>query len=134
PERYPRTRAGRNSTARSNANSASKVMPIKRNGNDKSHTSGQRMSASRASGQQGTNKRHQPTSKRSVFMVASPTHSVGTRTSARSPEVNLQTARPAPSFSWARIRAGAKHGRIGERNYRRREYHSRVHFDRVGTD
>jgi hypothetical protein len=36
-----------------------------------------------------------------------------------------EIVRPAPSFNWARIRAGAKHGRIGERSYRRTECHGR---------
>src|SRR5450755_2508693 len=64
-------RAGRSRTARRSANSASKVMPTRRNGRDKSHTNGQRTSASRARGQHRTNRMHQPTSTSRVLMAAS---------------------------------------------------------------
>jgi hypothetical protein len=52
-------RDGKNSMARNNANTASNVIPIKRNGMDKSHISGQSMSANKASGQQITHNNSQ---------------------------------------------------------------------------
>ena len=50
----PSNRAGRKSTARINANTAPKVIPINRNGSESSHTNGKRISASTASGQHST--------------------------------------------------------------------------------
>jgi hypothetical protein len=46
----PNNRAGRNSTARSSAKTASSVMPISRNGSEMSQTNGKRIRASRARG------------------------------------------------------------------------------------
>jgi hypothetical protein len=65
--RHPRSRAGSRSTARTSASSASKVMPISRNGSVKSQTTGKRISASRAKGQQSTNRMHQPTKRIRAF-------------------------------------------------------------------
>jgi hypothetical protein len=44
-------RAGKNKTVRNNSNTASTVMPIKRNGSNSSHTNGYSSNASKASGQ-----------------------------------------------------------------------------------
>ena len=65
--RHPKSRAGSSSTARTSASSASKVMPISRNGSVKSQTTGKRISASRAKGQQSTNRMHQPTKRIRAF-------------------------------------------------------------------
>src|ERR1700722_4282107 len=65
-------RAGRNKIARNNANMASKVIPIRRNGSDRSHTKGQRIMAMMASGQHSTNSRHQPTITSNAFTEVSP--------------------------------------------------------------
>jgi hypothetical protein len=53
-------RAGKNNTARKNANSASNVMPTNRNGNEISQTIGHSKNASSASGQHKTSSKHQP--------------------------------------------------------------------------
>jgi hypothetical protein len=65
---HPSKRAGRKSTVRNNAKTADTVMPIRRSGNDKSQTTGNRTSASSAMGQQSTNKIHQPTKRSRAFM------------------------------------------------------------------
>jgi hypothetical protein len=65
--RHPKSRAGSSSTARTSASSASKVMPISRNGSVKSQTIGKRISASRAKGQQSTNRMHQLTKRIRAF-------------------------------------------------------------------
>lgn len=59
-------------------------MPISRNGNDRSHTTGKSINASNANGQQRTNKMYHPTNKISAFIAS---HS-----STFAPEVN----RPVP--------------------------------------
>jgi len=69
--------------ARSRAKSASKVMPTKRNGSDKSHTNGHSTSASTASGQHRTDKRNHPTRTRRVFIAVHRCHSVGTHESVQ---------------------------------------------------
>ena len=58
--RWPKIRAGNISRALSNANTASKVMPIRRNGKDSNQNTGHNSSASKAIGQLTTNKMHQP--------------------------------------------------------------------------
>jgi hypothetical protein len=67
----PSSRAGRNSTALRKANKASKVMPMRRNGNDSSQTSGHKIKASKANGQQSTSKMHQPIKVMNDFIFAS---------------------------------------------------------------
>ncbi len=52
-----------------NANSALKVIPIRRNGNDTNQTNGKRISASNATGQQSTNKMHHPIKSIKTFML-----------------------------------------------------------------
>src|ERR1700686_3805918 len=70
--RYPNSRAGRNRMVRSKANMASNVMPIARNGSDKSHRKGQRTRARSASGQHNTHRRHQATIASNAFTEVSP--------------------------------------------------------------
>src|ERR1700689_5486011 len=70
--RYPSKRAGRNRIARNNANSASNVTPIRRNGKDKSHTKGKSTTARTAKGQHSTSNRHQPTITSNAFTGVSP--------------------------------------------------------------
>jgi len=65
--RHPKSRAGRSNSARTSANNASNVMPISRNGSVKSQTTGKRISASRAKGQQRTSRMHQPTKRIRAF-------------------------------------------------------------------
>src|SRR5450631_907154 len=72
PPRYPNRRAGKNSTARSSANSASQAIPTARNGSDNSHSRGHRKIARTASGQQNTKRRDQPTIKNRTFTRVSP--------------------------------------------------------------
>jgi hypothetical protein len=67
--RHPNNRAGRKSTVRTRENRALTEIPTSRSGNDKSHTTGNRISASSASGQQSTNKMHQPRNRSSVFIA-----------------------------------------------------------------
>src|SRR5690606_2874881 len=69
PGRQPRSRAGRKRIAPRKANSAENVMPTSRNGRKRSEASGQRTSASRASGQQSTKRRHQASSAISAFIA-----------------------------------------------------------------
>src|SRR5436190_24155636 len=65
---HPSTRAGRNSKARTSANTASSVIPINRNGKDKSQTIGKRIRASSATGQHSTNRMHHPTKRIRAFI------------------------------------------------------------------
>ena len=67
--RHPSKRAGKKSNVRISAKTASSVMPIRRNGRDKSQTTGKSMSAISATGQHSTNKMHQPTKRISAFML-----------------------------------------------------------------
>ena len=67
--RHPSKRAGKNSKARNIANIALTMMPISRNGRDKSQTIGNRTNASNAIGQHSTNKMHQLTKRISNFML-----------------------------------------------------------------
>jgi hypothetical protein len=55
----PKTLAGKNSSARKNAKTASQVMPIKRKGKDSNQITGQRISASKARGQHNTHNNNQ---------------------------------------------------------------------------
>jgi hypothetical protein len=64
---HPNRRAGSSSTARTSARSASNVMPTSRNGSAKSQTTGKRISARSAAGQESTNRMHQPTKRIRVF-------------------------------------------------------------------
>ena len=64
----PSNRAGRNSKVLINVNTAPIVIPIKRSGNDRSHTTGKRISARIAKGQHSTNRMHQPTNRIRAFM------------------------------------------------------------------
>jgi hypothetical protein len=63
-------RAGNNRIARRSANNASNVIPTRRNGSDRSHTSGHSTSASKAIGQHRTNRMHQTTKTKKGFMEA----------------------------------------------------------------
>ncbi len=65
--RQPNNRAGRKSTALTNARRASKVIPSKRNGSATSQTIGKSTNASRASGHERTRRIHHPTKRISVF-------------------------------------------------------------------
>jgi hypothetical protein len=57
--RWPRIRAGKNSSARKSAKTAAKVIPIKRKGSEINHITGQRTKAKSASGQQNTHNNNQ---------------------------------------------------------------------------
>jgi hypothetical protein len=63
-------RAGNIRIARRSAKSASKVIPTRRNGSDRSHTSGHSNSASKAIGQHKTKRMHQMTNTSNVFTEA----------------------------------------------------------------
>ena len=65
-------RAGKNIKALSNANNASKVIPMSRNGSDSTHTRGQRIRANKATGQHKTNRMHQPINSMSAFISGLP--------------------------------------------------------------
>jgi len=59
----PSKRAGKNSNAWRNANTAPRVMPTSLNGNEISQTSGNRSKARSAKGQQSTNRMDNPINK-----------------------------------------------------------------------
>jgi hypothetical protein len=65
----PSNRAGKNSTARNNANTAPIVIPTNRRGSETSQTTGNNTSASNATGQHNTNKMHHPTKRTKAFML-----------------------------------------------------------------
>jgi hypothetical protein len=69
PFRYPSNRAGKNNNALINANTASTEMPIRRKGSKSSQTTGNRISASTARGQQSTSKRHQAINTSRTFIA-----------------------------------------------------------------
>jgi hypothetical protein len=62
-------RAGKNKIARNKAKQAPMVMPIRRKGSEINQTSGKSSKASRATGQQSTNKIHQRMSRISAFIA-----------------------------------------------------------------
>ena len=70
--RPPSRRAGRNRTARRNANSASKATPISRTGRLSNHSSGHATSAASASGQHRTKSTHHTTSANRSFIASPP--------------------------------------------------------------
>jgi hypothetical protein len=98
--RCPSMRAGRNSTARSNANSASKVMPTRRNGNERTHTRGHNTRTNKARGQHRTNKTHQMTRERRVLIGGCPRHGVGT-------DESVPLFRAELAARWPRVRRTA---------------------------
>ncbi len=65
----PSKRAGKNSKPRISAKTAPTLIPIKRSGNDNSHTTGRRISARIASGQQSAKRRHHPTKRIRAFTI-----------------------------------------------------------------
>jgi len=65
--RQPKTRAGRNKIALSKANKASKVIPTKRNGSDRSQTNGKTTRTRSANGHAKTRRRHQTRKAISIF-------------------------------------------------------------------
>src|SRR5690349_20804546 len=89
PSRWPSTRAGKNSTARKNANTASNAMPSSRNGSEISQTIGQSTSASNAIGQHSTNNSNQPTSARKEPMAPPDRPQCGQRNAARAARQRL---------------------------------------------
>ena len=68
---WPSSRAGKQRIARTNPSSPSTTKNTKRNGTEKSQTSGNNTKASTASGQQRTNKRHQIRNKQKIFIPVS---------------------------------------------------------------
>jgi hypothetical protein len=67
---HPSKRAGKSNKLLTNANTDSIDKPIRRSGKDISQTIGNRIKASKATGQQSTNKMHQPTNNIKVFISA----------------------------------------------------------------
>ncbi|MET3106751.1 hypothetical protein AAKU67_002719 [Oxalobacteraceae bacterium GrIS 2.11] len=62
-------RAGKNNRAFINSNTASRVMPIKRNGRDTNQINGIRINAIRASGQHNVSNMHQAINSTIVFLL-----------------------------------------------------------------
>ena len=69
-ERQDSKRAGRKIIALNKANTASTLTQTKRKGNSTSQINGNKTSARSASGQLSTNKMHQNTSPRKIFIVS----------------------------------------------------------------
>jgi len=67
---HPSKRAGKSNRLLTNINTDSIEKPIRRSGKDISQTIGKRIKASKATGQQSTNKMHQPINKVRVFISA----------------------------------------------------------------
>jgi len=62
-------RAGKNNRAFINSNTASTVMPTRRNGSDTNQISGMKINAIRASGQHNVNNMHQAINSTIVFLL-----------------------------------------------------------------